>query len=148
MKIIRNPKLGGELEILPYQSNEKIYAKYYGGIQAGFPSPAEDFTGDKLSLDEKYISNPTCTFILKVKGHSMHPFLELDDILIVKSDEDLIDGSIAVVSVNNSDYTVKKFDKKNKVLIALNPEYKNIEIQEDDTILCLGIVRHLIRDIN
>ena len=44
MKIIKMPKLGSRLEVLPYESNEKIYANYFGGVQAGFPSPAEDFT--------------------------------------------------------------------------------------------------------
>jgi DNA polymerase V len=31
--------------------------------------------------------------------------------------------------------------------IADNSEYPNIEVQEEDTILCLGVVKHIIRDL-
>ena len=147
MKIIKIPKLGNELEGLSYESNEKIYANYFGGVQAGFPSPAEDFEHKKLSLDEKYISNPNNTFIIKVRGNSMHPTLQLGDILIVKSDLDLKDGNIAIVSINNNDYTVKRYSIKKKTFIADNPEYPNIEVLDEDTILCLGVVKHVIRDV-
>ena len=147
MKIIKIPNLGNELEVLSYESNEKIYANYFGGVQAGFPSPAEDFVNKKLSLDEKYISNPNNTFIIKVRGNSMHPTLQLGDILIVKSDLDLKDGNIAIVSINNNDYTVKRYSKKKKTFVADNLEYPNIEVLEEDTILCLGVVKHVIRDL-
>ena len=147
MKIIKIPKLGNELEILQYESNEKIYANYFGGVQAGFPSPAEDFVNKKLSLDEKYISNPNNTFIIKVRGNSMHPTLQIGDVLIVKSDLDLKDGKIGIVSINNNDYTVKRYSKRKNTFVADNPEYPNIEILEEDTILCLGVVKHIIRDI-
>lgn len=147
MKIVKIPKLGRELEILPYESNEKIYANYFGGVQAGFPSPAEDFVNKKLSLDEKYISNPNNTFLLKVRGNSMYPTLQLGDILIVKSDEELSNNQIAIVSINNSEYTVKRYNKKKKIFVADNPEYPSIEIGDDDTILYLGIVKHFVRDV-
>lgn len=147
MKIIRTPKFGGELEILPYESNEKIYANYFGGVQAGFPSPAEDFINKKLSLDEKYISNPDSTFLIRVRGNSMYPTLMIGDILIVKSDIELKEESIAIISLNNADYTVKRFSKKKKELIADNPDYPNIEIQDEDIIQCLGVVKHIIRDV-
>jgi len=147
MKILKSPKFGNELEILPYENNEKIYAQYFGNIKAGFPSPADDFLKHKLSLDEKYIQNPDNTYLLKVSGDSMFPTLQNDDIIIVKSDLDLSDNDIAIVSVNNTEYTVKRFNKKKKLLIADNPKFLNIEIKEDDTILCFGIVKNLIRDL-
>jgi DNA polymerase V len=148
MKIIKIPKLGNELENLPYEIKEnKILVNYFGGVQAGFPSPAEDFIEQKLSLDQKYISNPNNTYLIKVRGNSMYPTLQMGDILIVKSDLDLKDDKIAIVSVNNSDYTVKRFNKSKNTFVADNPEYPNIEITAEDTILCLGVVKNLIRDL-
>jgi len=149
MKIIKVPKLGKELESIPFRiENGFVYAKFYEqGVQAGFPSPAEDFVEQKLSLDEKYISNPNNTYLIKVKGNSMFPTLQIGDILIVKSDEELKNNKIAIISVNNTDYTVKRFDKRKKILIADNSEFTNIEIHNDDTILCLGVVKQLIRDV-
>jgi DNA polymerase V len=148
MKIVKVPKFGNELENLPYQFKEnKIFANYFGGVQAGFPSPAEDFVEQKLSLDEKYITNPNNTYLIRVRGNSMHPTLQTGDILIVKTDLDLKDNKIAIVSINNTDYTVKRFNKRKKIFIADNEEYPNIEIKDEDTILCLGVVKHLIRDL-
>jgi DNA polymerase V len=148
MKIIKIPKLGDELENLPYQiKDNKILVNYFGGVQAGFPSPAEDFVEQKLSLDEKYITNPNNTYLIKVRGNSMYPTLQIGDILIVKSDLDLKDNKIAIVSINNTDYTVKRYNKRKKMFVADNNEYPNIEIKEEDTILCLGVVKNLIRDL-
>lgn len=146
--MIKVPKLGTELENLPYEINDnKIYVNYFGGVQAGFPSPAEDFIENRLSLDERYITNPNNTYLIRVRGNSMFPTLQVGDILIVKSDLDLEDNKIAIVSVNNTDYTVKRFDKKAQTFVADNPEYTNIQIREEDTVLCLGVVKNLIRDI-
>ena len=149
MKIIKPPKFGDELENMSFRiAKDGVYVKYYsGGVQAGFPSPADDFKENKLSLDEKYLSNPNSTFIIKVKGDSMYPTLMVGDILVVKSHLNLEDDSIAIISVNNTDFTVKRFDKINKILIADNKDFANINIEEEDTIMCLGIVKHLIRDV-
>ena len=39
----------------------------------------------------------------------MNPTLQNGDIVIVRSDKELQDNDIAIVSINNSDYTVKAF---------------------------------------
>lgn len=149
MKIIKSPKLSNELELLPFIiKDEKIYVRYYSsGVQAGFPSPADDFLERRLSLDERYMKKPEATFLVKVKGNSMYPTLHVGDILIVKSDIGLNDKDIAILSVNNTDFTVKRFNSVKKLLIADNKDFANIEVNDEDTIVCLGIVKHLIRDL-
>ena len=37
------------------------------GISAGFPSPAEDFKQERLSLDSELIKNKEATFFARVK---------------------------------------------------------------------------------
>ena len=101
----------------------------------------------KLSLDEKYISNPNNTFILKCGGNSMHPTLQIGDLLIVKSDAELMNDDIAIVSLNNSDYTVKRFNKRKNSFTADNKEYQDVVILDEDVVICLGIVKHIIRDL-
>src|SRR5210317_5139 len=102
MKIINIPQLSTELEHVPVQiKDDKIVVNYFeDGVQAGFPSPAEDFKAQKLSLDEKYLNNPDATFIVREKGESMYPTLMVNDLLIVKSDIPLTDNKIAIISVN------------------------------------------------
>ena len=149
MKILKIPKFSKELQLLSYKKeDENIFVDFYDeGVQAGFPSPAEDFRAQKLSLDEKYFTNPEATFLVKVVGDSMYPTLQVNDILIVKSDIEFTDDKIGIISVNNTDFTVKRYHKKRQELIADNKDFKNIKITDDDVLLCLGVVQHLIRDI-
>lgn len=149
MKIINLPKFSKDLINLPFKvEGNHIYAKYFvQGVQAGFPSPAEDFKELRLSLDEKYLINPESTYLIKVAGNSMYPTLQKEDILIVRSDWELSDNSIGIVSVNHTDFTVKRFDKKRQILLADNPDFPDITVNDEDTIICLGIVKHLIRDV-
>lgn len=148
MKILKLPKLGSEIQQLFFKKINNTYVAYYDeGVQAGFPSPADDFMEHKLSLDERYLDNPEATFLIKVIGNSMYPTLQVGDILIVKSDIDFTNDKIGIISVNNTDFTVKRYDKKNQVLLADNSQFQNIKIQDDDTLLCLGVVAHLIRDV-
>ena len=149
MSIVKIPKLSPEFELVPFKiRNKGLYVKYYSdGVQAGFPSPAEDFKEHKISLDGRYLKNPDATYLVRVKGDSMYPTLQKGDLLIVKSDKQLTDNKIGILSFNNTDFTVKRYDKKNNTLIADNASFPNIKVEEDDTILCLGIVQHLIRDL-
>lgn len=148
MKIIKLPKFSSEIKNIPFKKDENNFVVYYEeGVQAGFPSPAEDFKEQKLSLDKKYLNNPEATFLIKVVGDSMYPTLHVGDILIVKSDIDFTDDKIGIISVNNTNFTVKRYDKKKEVLIADNKKFNNIYIQEEDTLLCLGVVVNLIRDV-
>ena len=148
MKIIKHPKLNKELTNLPFTiRDKKVYVNYYEeGVQAGFPSPAEDFKEAPLSLDERYLRHPEATYLIKVVGDSMYPTLQMGDILIVKSNIEIQDENIGIVSVNQTNFTVKRFDKKNNQLIADNTDFPNIKLRENDTLICLGVVKHLIRD--
>lgn len=149
MKIIKAPKFGNEIVNLPYRvEGGQVFVNYFEqGVQAGFPSPADDFKEQKLSLDEKYLCNPDSTFLIKVVGNSMYPTLQVGDILIVKSNIEFRDNLIGIVSVNNTDFTVKRLDKAHNILIADNKDFPNISVEQDDTIICLGVVKHLIRDL-
>jgi DNA polymerase V len=147
MKIEKLPKLLSDLELLPFEiKDQKVYINYFGGVQAGFPSPAEDFHENKLSLDEKYITHPNSTYLLRVRGNSMFPTLQKDDILIVRSDLDLEENKIAIISINNSEYSVKRYSKKENRFIPDNLKYEPITVDENDVVVVLGIVKQLIRD--
>lgn len=149
MKIIQQPKLSEELINLPFKiKDKKVYVRFHEeGVKAGFPSPAEDFKGVPLSLDERYLQNPESTYLVKVDGDSMYPTLQIGDILVVKANVSFENDLIGIVSVNNTDFTVKRLDKSKNKLVADNKDFPNIPIGEEDTLICLGVVRHLIRDL-
>ncbi len=72
-----------------------------------------------------------------------------NDILIVRSDLPIEDNKIVIASVNSAAFTVKRFKetKTNRLLSPNNRKYQPIPIQEDDTVLYLGRVVSLVRDI-
>lgn len=142
-------KFGSELEYLPINTNgKKHYVQLREGVNAGFPSPAEDFLNDRISLDELYLSKIESTFVNRVKGLSMYPDYQENDILILRSDYEPQHGDDVVVSINSSEYTLKRYDKINSKLVALNPEYANsVQINENDEVVILGVVDALVRDI-
>jgi DNA polymerase V len=57
------------------------------------------------------------------------------------------DNEIAIFSVNYTDYTIKRLDKKKNQLIANIPNFKAISILEEDVLICFGVVKHIIRDL-
>ena len=76
----------------------------------------------------------------------MQPEYQIGDLLIVRSDLDPQHMDDIIVSINNSEYTFKRYDKINKKLISLNPTYKDcIQLAEEDNALILGVVVSFIR---
>ena len=78
-------------------------------------------------------------FCLTIKGDSMQPMFDDEDVILVK-DQPVVDvGQICVYNINNNGY-VKKFGE-NK-LISLNPEYDDVEIpdQDNNIVECCGLV--------
>lgn len=77
-------------------------------------------------------------FALQVKGDSMLPKLEEGDVVIVKKQEDVETGDIAIVLVNGDEATIKQVKKVNGgiMLYGFNPDvyephfYSNQQIEE------------------
>lgn len=147
VKFIKAPKLSDELISVPINVNaEKIYVQFWGEVSAGFPSPAADFVQNNISLDESLLDKPEATYLNRVAGDSMYPDYLIGDLLIIRSDIEPRNNDDIIVSVNNSEYTFKRYDQIHKKLIPLNPKYNNaIQLDDEDTVLILGVVTSLIR---
>ena len=65
-------------------------------------------------------------FALKVKGDSMEPKISAGDIVIVRKQEDIDSGDLAIVLVNGNEATIKKVMKFNGGinLVPNNPDYE------------------------
>lgn len=116
-------------------------------INAGFPSPAQDYIDKALDMNEHLIKNETATFIVKVASLSMlNAGIEIDDELIVDRSLDAKHGDIVVALIDN-DFTVKRLmiDETGQWLKAENPEFKNIYLQEGQELIIWGVVTHIIK---
>lgn len=115
-------------------------------VQAGFPSPADDYVENKLDLNSLVIKHPTATFFVRVEGESMKDAdIHSGDILVVDRSIEAADGKV-VVAVINGEFTVKRFviDSSGAYLIPENKKYPTLKIEEGSDFQVWGVVTYVI----
>ena len=119
------------------------------GISAGFPSPAEDFKQQRLSLDQVLVKNKLSTFFARVSGQSMvNAGIDDNDLLVIDRSLEPEHNRIAVCFLDG-EFTVKrlKVDKNGVWLQPENPNYPIIKITEDNDFVIWGIVTNVIKKV-
>jgi len=120
--------------------------KMLGYVEAGIPSPAEEFVFDSVALDDWLINNREQTYMLKVKGDSMiDAGIVEGDFIIVERTEKAKVGDIVVAEVDGS-WTLKYLRRDGQGRHYLQPgnkNYSNIYPEEDMRVG--AIVRSVIR---
>jgi DNA polymerase V len=97
-----------------------------GRVEAGFPSPADDFIERSLDLNEQLVTNPIATFFVRASGDSMDGAgIHDGDLLIVDRSMTPVHGSI-VIAVIDGGLTVKRLSKRGNVA-SLLPEPNNVD---------------------
>ena len=116
-------------------------------ISAGFPSPADDYIENNLSLSELLIKNHLSTFLMKASGDSMIEVgINHNDILLVDRSLDAKNRDIVIV-IFEGNLTVKRLLIKSKGLVVLkseNPLYDDILIPEISDLEIWGVVTSVI----
>lgn len=119
---------------------------YSSLVSAGFPSPADDHTDERLDLNSYLIPKPASTFFVRVSGDSMigvgiHP----GDILVVDKSLEAKHNKIVIAAIN-SELTVKRLYKKEGAvkLLAENPNYPPLDLPSDAELLIWGVVTSVI----
>ena len=119
------------------------------GISAGFPSPVDDFSESRISLDDELIKNKDTTFYAKVKGQSMiGAGLDDNDLLDIDRSLPPENNKIAVCFLDG-EFTVKRLRvEKNEVwLQPENPNYPIINITKENDFMVWGIVTNVIKKV-
>lgn len=81
-----------------------------GNVAAGIPITAVTDVEDWEEIPEKLASSGTY-FALRIKGQSMEPRIKNGDVVIVRQQEDVDTGDVAIVLVNGDEATVKEVKK-------------------------------------
>ncbi len=119
------------------------------GVSAGFPSPADDFKEQRLSLDKELVKNKEATFFARVSGQSMiGAGLDDNDLLVIDRSLEPANNKIAVCFLDG-EFTVKrlKVNKEEVWLQPENPDYPIIKITENNNFVIWGIVTNVIKKI-
>jgi DNA polymerase V len=118
-------------------------------VEAGFPSPADDYMDGSLDLNEHVIKHPAATYFVRATGDSMTGAGIFDgDLLIVDRSLEPVHGRVAIVEIDGQ-LTVKRLHKLNdRVLLqSENENYPPIELQEGNEALVWGVVTHVLHDL-
>lgn len=126
-----------------HQLNLPLFASR---VQAGFPSPADDYLEASLDLNQHLIQHPAATFFVRASGESMiNAGIHNNDILVVDRSLEPKHGDIIIAALN-SELTVKRLHVSHKKVILKpeNPDYPVIEITEEMEFLIWGVVTSVI----
>lgn len=133
----------------PDVSNQSGAVYLDTGISAGFPSPAEDFKEERLSLDSMLVKNKLATFYARVSGQSMvDAGLDDNDLLVIDRSLEPAHNRIAVCFLDG-EFTVKRLrvEKDGVWLQPANPKYEPIKITEENDFVIWGIVTNVIKKV-
>ena len=104
--------------------NEPCIIKVLGRVAAGFPIEAsEDVIGEEMITSKMAESGEY--FGLRISGNSMEPEIHHGSIVIVRQQDDVENGDIAIVLINGGEATCKKVEKFDNgiMLVPFNKEY-------------------------
>ncbi|MDR3058933.1 MAG: translesion error-prone DNA polymerase V autoproteolytic subunit [Prevotella sp.] len=137
------------LELFKVNPQSNIHLPFADeGIQAGFPSPAQDYLEISIDLNRELIRNPSSTFLAHVKGDSMQDAgIEDGDILVIDKSLEAKNGD-TVVFFLDGDFTIKtlKVEKDSVYLIPANPEFQPIRVTEENNAMIWGVVTYSIHN--
>ncbi|MDD4913096.1 MAG: translesion error-prone DNA polymerase V autoproteolytic subunit [Sideroxydans sp.] len=132
------PALGVEPIYLPLFSDR---------VAAGFPSPADDYTEGRLSLDEHLIQHKDSTFFVRARGNSMTGAGIFDgDLLVVDRSLNAHDGDI-VVAIIDGGFTVKYLSQRGTTVLLkpANAKFKDIEFKDGEELQVWGVVTSSVK---
>jgi len=118
-------------------------------VEAGFPSPADDYLEGKLDLNEYLIKHPAATLFVKAPDDSMiKAGIFPGDILIVDRSIKPTDKKVVIALIDGG-FSVRRISKiKGKVfLVPENENYKPIQVDPETDCEIWGIVTNVIHPL-
>lgn len=116
----------------------------YGRISAGTPNWAEECIEGRIPIDPELMNilNPEECFFLRVNGESMNKEIANGSFALIRKQETVENGEIAVVLVNGYDATLKKFSKQGDVVVlepmSNDPSFTTQIYNKDTEIKVIG----------
>ena len=118
-------------------------------VEAGFPSPADDYLEGKLDLNEYLIKHPAATLFVKAPDDSMiKAVIFPGDILIVDRSIKPTDKKVVIALIDGG-FSVRRIRKiKDKVfLVPENEKDKSIQVEPEMDYEILGVVTNVIHPL-
>ena len=130
------------LEVNPEQGAPLVLSR----VQAGFPSPADEYLDQPLTLNTYLIDHPAATFFVRAGGDSMiGAGIFQGDLLVVDRSLRPVSGNV-VVAIVEGEFTVKRLIIHG-TYVELRPEnrrYPVLKFTEDSELEIWGVVKSVI----
>lgn len=133
----------------PLEENAPGLPFFSSPVEAGFPSPADDFIEQSLNLHTYLVHNESATFFVRAHGDSMiNAGIHNNDLLIVDRSVPAENNRIVIAALDG-ELTVKRLVRRHdKVfLAAANPDYPDFDITHSEYIHIWGVVRYAIHKL-
>lgn len=111
---------------------------------AGFPSPAEDYAGKSLDLNQRFVKRASATFFMEAEGDSMLEYGIPDGcLLLIDRSLDVRPGHIVVAMVSG-ETVVKAYEVRGgyQLLVSGGNRYAPIPMQDVECQIW-GVVRSI-----
>ena len=135
----------GYSDMVKHKSNHLRYIpRYTTPSAAGYAVPIDGEDFEMILVDENVPSD--ADFAVKIQGNSMYPYIHDGDTVYVKKDCKLSVGDVGIFCVDGAVYCKQYYidDKKNLMLVSVNPKLKNTNIfirhDNESSVKCYGKV--------
>jgi DNA polymerase V len=137
------------IELYRFKKSTTELPLFLSNIRAGFPSPADDYLEEVLSLDDICIANPSSTFLGKVVGDSLKGiYIYAGDILVIDKSIKAEHSDLIVCAIDGEfNAKILHTDKSGIQLHSANPSYKPILIKELTDFRVWGVIRFVIQNV-
>ncbi len=122
---------------------------YLSPVEAGFPSPADDYIESLLDVHDYVVRNQAATFFLRAKGHSMQDAgIHDGDLLVVDRSLDAAPNAVVIAAVDG-ELTVKRLARRKGRLYLdpANPDYQPLDITDNESLHIWGVVSYVIHKL-
>ncbi len=142
MKFSKNLEIIGCAEHAADTEKKEKLPLYLSAVEAGFPSPADDYIDNEINLHDFLVRNKNATFFLKAHGESMlGAGIHDGDLLIVDRSVEAGHNKIVIAAIDG-ELTVKRLLRRPRaaVLAPENPLYPEIDITDKEHVHIWGVV--------
>lgn len=123
-------------KIEPITETEPLW-KYWTPVSAGEGAILDTMTDFDVVNVVSNIYTRRAAYLLTVRGESMSPRFHDNDVIMVEEADDIELGEIGIWNLNGRSFVKQKGHDR---LISLNPEYRDVYMEEFDQCYCQGRV--------
>ena len=126
---------------LPMAGTSMEFPKILAKLSCGLFGISDDFIEKYQSLDALFVKNKFSTFFFEAAGDSMEPTIFQEQILIVDRSRKDFHGRVCVVCYEDKLICKRVIQKSDSVILKSdNPKYKDIIIENNESLICWGVV--------